>query len=587
MFYEKGVSYMRTSVNRVGEVSYKSNGDRMTIIAYRSYKDIDVQFDDGEIRRGVTYDHFKKGFISRSTKRLGEVRYNTSGYKMTIVAYRSVTDIDVQFDDGTILRGITYQHFLSGRVLKTPQSVERIGEVGYNNKHERMVIVAYKSATDIDVQFEDGTIRTGVAYSSFKSGNISKEGCSGKVKYTDKRVGEVRRNNDGLLMRIKAYRSSRDVDVEFENGNIRYSVTYHSFKSGTLKDINKLDSFKSRVGKIGYNTEGLKMIIKDYRSASDIDVEFEDGEVIRGVRYQSFLKGYVPKSKSKVGECSVNRKGQRMWIKAYRGNKNIDVEFEDGTIRTGVTYQNFKNGSIIKSKNRVGEVSYSTKGEKMTIVRDAGSMDIDVEFEDGTIRTGVTYQNFQYGRVSKIPRRSMKVIDSGRVGEVNYNSKGERMEIVAYRGVHDIDVKFDNGRVKKGVFYHAFKQGNVLCDRVGEVNYNSKGERMEITAYRGNCDIDVIFEDGTERKGVRYSSFKNGSLNRTTRAKSISRFTRMRNEVLGKENKNIEGFYMRVIEYRSSIDIDVQFSDGTIRRHCTYSNFKKGKILRVPRQRRG
>ena len=576
----------RRKKSKIGDVSYNSKGEKMTVIACRSYTDIDVQFDDGTVRKGVSYDNFMRGWVSKPINRLGELGYNRSGYRMTIIAYRNALDMDVQFDDGTVRHHVTYQSFTLGRILKTPQSVERIGEVRYNKKHERMVIIAYNSVLDIDVQFDDGTIRRGVTYSSFKSGSIPKKGRIVKSKYTDKRIGETRRNNDGLLMRIKGYRSATDIDVEFENGNIRNGVTYQSFKSGNLKDVIRSEFFKSRVGEVGYNNEGFKMIIKDYRSSTDIDVEFEDGEIIRCVRYQNFLRGCVAKTKSRVGEYSINSKGQRMRIKAYRNSLDLDVEFDDGAVRTGVTYQSFKNGQVAKPKCRVGEVSYNSKGEKMTLKVYRGSLDVDVEFDDGAVRTGVTYQNFKLGKVSRVTKPRNVSSDSDKVGEVGYNTRGQRMVITAYRNARDIDVQFDNGYIKKGVFYQAFKRGNVLCDRVGEVNYNSKGERMEIIAYNGSNDIVVRFDDGIERRGVTYGSFERGFISKRPKAKSDSRARMILDRVLGEENTNMEGFSMRVIAYRSSTDIDVQFFDGTVRRHCSYSNFKRGKILKVPRQRR-
>ena len=48
----------------------------------------------------------------------------------------------------------------------------RLNEIGYNNKGERMTIVRYGGRNDIDVQFDDGTIVEHKAYCSFKKGSI-------------------------------------------------------------------------------------------------------------------------------------------------------------------------------------------------------------------------------------------------------------------------------------------------------------------------------------------------------------------------------------------------------------------------------
>ena len=47
----------------VGEVGYNNNGEEMRIIRYGNANDIDVRFDDGTIIEHKTYGNFKKGLI--------------------------------------------------------------------------------------------------------------------------------------------------------------------------------------------------------------------------------------------------------------------------------------------------------------------------------------------------------------------------------------------------------------------------------------------------------------------------------------------------------------------------------------------
>ena len=49
---------------------------------------------------------------------------------------------------------------------------DRLNEIGYNNDGERMTIVRYVNNVDIDVQFEDGTIVEHKQYDKFLKGNI-------------------------------------------------------------------------------------------------------------------------------------------------------------------------------------------------------------------------------------------------------------------------------------------------------------------------------------------------------------------------------------------------------------------------------
>ena len=54
---------MSEVVCRVGEKNIMNCGLEAEIIAYRSYKDIDVKFEDGYIAYNRSYDRFKNGKI--------------------------------------------------------------------------------------------------------------------------------------------------------------------------------------------------------------------------------------------------------------------------------------------------------------------------------------------------------------------------------------------------------------------------------------------------------------------------------------------------------------------------------------------
>ena len=49
---------------------------------------------------------------------------------------------------------------------------DRTGEISYNNQGEKMTIIAYRKAIDIDIQFEDGIIIYNKSYANFKNGKI-------------------------------------------------------------------------------------------------------------------------------------------------------------------------------------------------------------------------------------------------------------------------------------------------------------------------------------------------------------------------------------------------------------------------------
>ena len=110
--------------DRTGETNIANNGMKMTIIAYRSCHDIDIQFEDGTIVEHRECSDFRRGKISNKERkscvldpRIGETNIANNGLKMTIIAYRRASDIDIQFEDGTIAKHRTYTNFKKGSIF--------------------------------------------------------------------------------------------------------------------------------------------------------------------------------------------------------------------------------------------------------------------------------------------------------------------------------------------------------------------------------------------------------------------------------------------------------------------------------------
>lgn len=95
-----------------------------TIIEYRNSKDIDVKFEDGTIVMHTVASMFDGACIanpnlteSKQKKYVGLSKHLHNGMKITIVTYRKYTDIDVQFEDGTIVQ-TSMSSFNNGYIRK-------------------------------------------------------------------------------------------------------------------------------------------------------------------------------------------------------------------------------------------------------------------------------------------------------------------------------------------------------------------------------------------------------------------------------------------------------------------------------------
>ena len=67
--------------------------------------------------------------MAEKKDRTNESRLNNNGERMTIVRYGNNVDIDIQFDDGTVVEHRIYAHFLKGKI-KNPMTPSVYG-VGY------------------------------------------------------------------------------------------------------------------------------------------------------------------------------------------------------------------------------------------------------------------------------------------------------------------------------------------------------------------------------------------------------------------------------------------------------------------------
>lgn len=103
-------------------------------------------------------------------------------------------------------------------------------------------------------------------------------------------------------------------------------------------------------------------------------------------------------------------------------------------------------------------------------------------------------------------------------------------------------------------------------DRTNEEKLNNQGVKMKIINYRGTNDIDVEFEGGFVRYGVKYGSFKRGAIDHINYTERI-----------GVTIENQSGSKATVIDYKNSDEVAIKFDNGYITT-VPWSNFQRGSI---------
>ena len=154
------------------------------------------------------------------------------------------------------------------------------------------------------------------------------------------RTGERRLMNCGLWAEIIAYRGCHDIDIKFENGDILYNKDYYNFTKGSIL----CDSYNVRLGEKRLMNCGKIAEIVEYRRYDDIDIRFEDGILVKNKEYYKFLKGSIKYPTDKTHRKAKHCWGEMMDRCYNKDCKNYKYYGEKGVIvcEEWHNYSNFK-----------------------------------------------------------------------------------------------------------------------------------------------------------------------------------------------------------------------------------------------------
>lgn len=115
----------------IGERNIASNGMAIEIIDYREYNDIDIRFEDETIVRGKSYQNFKRGQIAYPKEQIvGKVYRANNGLDMKILSCDTVRKVTIQFEDGEVVKDKQKQAILKGQVEHPTLKIQTIGSLG-------------------------------------------------------------------------------------------------------------------------------------------------------------------------------------------------------------------------------------------------------------------------------------------------------------------------------------------------------------------------------------------------------------------------------------------------------------------------
>lgn len=180
--------------------------------------------------------------------------------------------------------------------------------------------------------------------------------------------------------------------------------------------------------------------------------------------------------------------------------------------------------------DRTGEKKIMRCGLEATIIAYRGRYDIDIRFEDSTIRKNVLYKDFVIGNIGINPktRKQGKLLGKNHLGESKLNKYGDRMTIVEYHSYSRLVVRFDNGDEVVST-YQNFEKGSIVNPTykkehpyffIGQTSVVKNGDKyranngliMSILNYKNATDVDVLFETGYRKEHIPILSIRTGQV---------------------------------------------------------------------------
>ena len=325
----------------LGKENVNSCGLRMKITGYRHASDIDITFEDGATVYHKSVYNFLRGEIGhpsveyqqlekdrRAKEIIGLKNKNTNGYEMESVAYRGTGDIDVRFRNNCYVRHTRMNQFRSGHIKEPPQA--KVGEKSVSHNGEGITLLEYVSNSKVIVRFDDGTVKQ-TSYCHFKSGDVANPNNPYKPKIRTNHLGEVGKANNGTTVKIVAYRSANDIDVQTEGGVLIQHLTYSRFQKG---EIDTTD-YASRIGEERISHCGLKAKVVNYENSSNTGttILFEDGISVQ-ISYRRFCTGEYAHPVLKTRKKCVYHGYECLYAfedgeKVYYNTKNLLTGKED------------------------------------------------------------------------------------------------------------------------------------------------------------------------------------------------------------------------------------------------------------------
>lgn len=342
--YEKHFKAPRNREERIGEKKIMNNGLTAEVIEYRGSHDMDILFEDGEKRKGVSWRDFCNGGIAHPIIQGGNVSQNElvlrfyleplgfaripqrskhsnmiglEGKELDL--YNDKLKIAIEYDG-------EYTHTKTENDEEKNKIVEKLGIKLYRFREPGCPDINGKTYILKDSKFMSGSLE--ICLKSFvrdvlkrddKFINFEKDKHTIKEYVSNNKrayshLYEKEKMNNGMVAEIVKMSGCKNITVQFEDGEIVYNKCYKSFIKGNIshpKDT-RLAKKNQRLNSRKQMKNGMMAEVIEYNTCDDIKVKFDNGEMTK-TRWHRFSMGSVALpscyARNHIGDKKIQNRG--------------------------------------------------------------------------------------------------------------------------------------------------------------------------------------------------------------------------------------------------------------------------------------
>ena len=457
-----------------------AEGGIATVTRVTHHGNLHVRFDSGYTpARSIPVKMFLKGKVidpkRRSDFARGRLFFKDIQKSGRICGYKEnrIVIISDNGDKFTVTRE-QYDAAKGSSNKALSHAEQKIGECKSLSDSISLKILHYRSTYDMDVELSpSGHIFTGKSYQWFKEASLNTADIMWVL-----RVGEKNRMHNGQQAEIISIK-----DIPFKNGKIRKTCTvrfedgtivegkeYRAFKNGSIGNPNLpkgIASTRNLIGTSEVMKNGQIATIISASSKSSIDLQFEDGTIVKSRPYSMFLEGRIANPNFKYDAINARtrekRVGERRKMKcglfaeiiAYADSSHMTVRLENNEIFENVSYARFCADTLKPSVNYIGMKSVASNGQEMEIIAvENGLHDITVRFEDGTVVEHKRIDTFRSGQIANPNLRCTDIKRCSYIGKEYMLLSGIRVKIldVSDDGSYIIQAEDGTQLIARGIY---------------------------------------------------------------------------------------------------------------------------------------